>query len=129
MAVRKGLHHVAMNTTDFEGTIRFYTEGMGCTFLRQWPADEPTAAMLDAGGAIIEIFKRDTNVQDEDAVYPHFALVSENVDEDYQRALEHGAKPRMEPKDVAISSDPVCNVRIAFFVGINGEVVELFQEK
>lgn len=129
MANRKGFHHVAMNTTDFEGTIKFYTEALKCELVRVWPAENPTGAMLDVGGSLLEIFKKELNYKDEMAVYPHIALVSEDVDGEYQKALECGAKPHMEPKDIAIQSDPVLNARIAFFVGINGELVELFQEK
>ena len=129
MAVRKGYHHVAMNVMDFEGTIRFYKEALGCELVRVWPAENPSGAMLDVGGSILEIFKKEKNVQDDLIVYPHIALVSEDVDADYKRALEFGAKPHTEPKDIAIPSEPALNARIAFFEGINGEVVELFQEK
>lgn len=129
MAIRKGIHHVAMNVVDFEGTIRFYTEALGCSLLRKWPVESPGAAMLDAGGSIIEIFQKEAVTTDEKAVIPHFALVSDDVDGDYRRALEFGAKPHIEPTDTVIHSDPEVSVRIAFFVGINGELVELFQER
>ena len=58
MAVRKGFHHVAMNVTNFEGTIRFYTEALGCELLRKWPEENPSGAMLDVGGSILEIFDK-----------------------------------------------------------------------
>ena len=129
MAVRKGIHHVAMNVRSLDETIQFYTEALGCTLIRQWPAGAPTAAMLDAGGAIIEIFSYAGDYAEGTAVIPHFALVSDDVDGDYASALAHGAKKHVEPNDVTIQSDPPKPVRIAFFVGINGELVELFQEK
>jgi hypothetical protein len=33
----------------------------------------------------------------------------------------------VEPKDVTLSSEPPLQLRIAFFKGLDGELIELFQ--
>ena len=128
MVTRTGLHHVAMNVHSLKETIAFY-EAIGCSFVRAWPADAPKSAMVDCGGLCLEFFENDEGDPEAAAVLPHFAFRSDDVDGDYERALSLGAKPRTEPKDVALPSDPVLNARIAFVYGINGEVIEFFNEK
>ncbi|MCR5004583.1 MAG: VOC family protein [Clostridiales bacterium] len=128
MAVRSGFHHVAVNVRDLKEAISFY-EALGAKFLRAWPPEAPTAAMIDVGGSRIEFFAKGDGDPEADAMIPHFALNSDDVDGDFAIALAHGAKPQTEPKDVMLPSEPPLPVRLAFFVGLSGEVVELFQEK
>ncbi len=130
MSVRKGIHHVAINVRNMDETIRFYTEALGCELLRTWPVVNPTAAMLDAGGAVLEIFACEEPYADggKDRI-PHLALVSDDVDGDFKNAVEHGAVPVTEPKDVVIESEIPVPIRIAFFKGPSGELIELFHEK
>ncbi len=133
MPVRSGFHHVAVNVRNLEEAIRFY-EALGAKCLRAWPVEKPTAAMVDVGGSCIEFFCKENTVlslpqEGEEDLIPHFALRSDDVDGDFAIALANGAKPKMEPSDVNIPSEPPFPVRIAFFYGLSGEIVELFQEK
>ena len=128
MPVRSGFHHVAVNVRDLNEAISFY-EALGAKFLRAWPTAAPTAAMIDVGGSRIEFFAKGAGDPEADAMIPHFALASDDVDGDFAIALAHGAKVHMEPKDVELPSEEPLRARIAFFVGLSGEVVELFHEK
>ena len=128
MPVRNGFHHVAVNVRDLKEAIAFY-EALGAKFLRAWPAEAPTAAMVDVGGSRIEFFANGKGDPEADGMIPHFALNSDDVDGDFAVALSLGAKVHMEPKDVELPSDPPFAARIAFFIGLSGEVVELFHEK
>lgn len=128
MPVRSGFHHVALNVRDLQASIRFY-EALGAKCLRVWPAEAPTAAMVDVGGSRIEFFCKGEGDPKADAMIPHFALVSEDVDGDVQTALAAGASIKMEPTDIVISSEPPFPARIAFVYGINGEEIEFFQER
>jgi catechol 2,3-dioxygenase-like lactoylglutathione lyase family enzyme len=42
-------------------------------------------------------------------------------------ARKAGAEVTVEPRDVSLSSDPPMPIRIAFFKGPDGELIELFE--
>ena len=46
-----GFHHVAIRAADFDATLRFYTEGLGCSVRYEFsvPGRIDRAAFLDAG--------------------------------------------------------------------------------
>ena len=46
-----GFHHVAIRAVDFDATVKFYTEGLGCTVHYGFsvPGRMDRAAFLDAG--------------------------------------------------------------------------------
>ncbi len=59
----------------------------------------------------------------------HFALRTNNCDAALERARAAGATVTMEPKSVtpAHAEEPKQTFRIAFVKGLNGEVIEFFQ--
>lgn len=123
-----GFHHLAMNVSDFDRSIAFYTEVLGFSIFRQWKSGEVDAAMLDTGGGnYLEIFSRGTSKESGNLI--HFALKTSDVDGMIQRVRNAGYEVTMEPKDVDIPSDPSFPVRIAFFLGPDGESVEFFHER
>ena len=128
MPERIGLHHVAVNVRSLKDTIAFY-EAIGCKLVRVWPAEEPKNAMVDAGGVCLELFENDKGDPEADAVLPHLAFLSNDVDGDFAAALKAGATVRTEPFDLVLGSEPPCPIRIAFVFGINGEVLEFFHER
>jgi len=125
----RGLHHVALNVTDLEACLAFYT-AMGLTPLRRWGEGAKAGAMLDAGnGCILEVFADGDGAAPKSAVIGHFALDVADTDAAFAAALATGARPDMEPKDIVIPSQPSYPARIAFVVAPTGERVELFQVK
>jgi len=125
-----GFHHVAMRVADFDATIKFYKEALGFREVRAWGEGPKRAIMLDAGdGACLEIFAGGKLEPPSNGAVTHFALRCEDVDAVIARARAAGAKVTVEPKDVAIASNPPLPVRLAFFKGPGGEVVELFHER
>lgn len=58
----------------------------------------------------------------------HFTLRTADVDAIVERVRAAGAKVTMEPRSLDIPSDPPAAVRIAFFTGPDGEVIEVFHE-
>ena len=138
-----GFHHVAIRAVDFDETIRFYTEGVG--FRVHFPFAVPgridRAAFLDAGdGRFVEVFGPGSMVQAEgrrrqpdeertEGAVLHFCLRVANTDASYARALAAGAASRVEPGTRRLSEDPLVDVRIAFVVGPNGEVIEFMQSE
>lgn len=128
MATLQGFHHIAMNVTDFDGSAKFYTDVLGFSTAREWGDPGHRAVMLDAGnGNYVELFEKETTDAHAGTLL-HFALRTGNCDEIIDRVRESGAEITVEPKNVDIPANPVYPVRIAFFKGPGGEIVELFQE-
>jgi glyoxylase I family protein len=128
-----GYHHVALRATDFEATLRFYIEGLGCRLAYQWGEGDRRAAMLDTGdGNYVEVFaggKRAPGEPVPEGALLHFALRTEDCDLAIERARAAGAEVTVEPKSIDLPGDPPLPVRIAFCRGLDGEIIEFFQNK
>ena len=126
-----GFHHIALRASDFEATLRFYQDGLGFVRTFGWGEGDGRAAMLDTGdGNYLEVFaggKRAAGEEAPEGALLHFALRTSDVDGDYARALAAGARSQVEPKDVLIAGEYPVPVRLAFVVGLDGEVIEFFQ--
>ncbi|MDH7571819.1 MAG: VOC family protein [Armatimonadota bacterium] len=125
-----GFHHAAVQTHRYEETKRFYTEVLGCRLRLEWEMGERKLALLDLGdGGHIEVIGVPASPNDapaKQAPMIHLALRVEDVDAAVARVRAAGCPVTVEPKDVTLGSLPV---RVAFFQGVNGEVLEFFQEK
>ena len=129
-----GFHHIALAAKDFEGTIAFYRDGLGCPVVAAWGESPARIAMVDLGDhGRVEIFERPYDGARICAEFAgewfHFAMRTDDTDLAYTRALEAGGTSVTPPKDVDILSDPVMHVRLAFVQGLNGEVIEFFCQK
>ncbi|CAM4469499.1 VOC family protein [Paenibacillus tarimensis] len=120
-----GFHHVAIRVYDFDASVRFYTEILGFEERVRWGEGTSRAVMLDTGdGNYLEIFAGGAEGQKPEGAFLHIALRSSNVDNALELARDAGMEVTMEPTDVMLGSEPV---RIAFFKGPDGEIIELFQ--
>ena len=127
--MKNGFHHVALSCADLEKTIAFYQYAFSFTVVRRWGDDKP-AAMMDMGdGSILEIFSGGDTSTDGQSKWLHFAVATDDTDLCYKRALEAGGSSHMEPKDIVIPSEKPMPARIAFVRGVNGELVEIFDQK
>lgn len=128
-----GFHHIALRAADFEATLRFYADGLGFVRAYGWGEGDGRAAMMDAGdGNYLEIFAGGRRAPGEDApegALLHYALRVPDAHAAYARALTAGARPHVEPKDVTIQGDRPVLVRIAFCKGLDGEIIEFFQNE
>jgi glyoxylase I family protein len=136
-----GFHHVAIRAVDFDATIRFYTEGLGCSVRHRFsvPGRIDRAAFLDTGdGRYIEVFGQGSMVQSEgrrrrpgeeptEGALLHFCFRVSDVETSYERALAAGAVSRVEPSKRQLGGDPPAEVHIAFVTGPNGEVIEFLK--
>ena len=137
-----GFHHLAIRAYDFDASLRFYTEGLG--FIRKygWGEDgrakgerDSRAALLDTGdGNYIELFGGGTRPPGSAAleeVVLHFALRTNDTDAALERARKAGAIVTQEPKSVvpAHAEPPAQTFRIAFVRGLDGELIEFFQNE
>lgn len=126
-----GFHHVCVKTRDWDRTMRFYQETLGCTPKIAWRAAPQRAIMLDTGdGNYLEVFEDLAYTPAPDGAVLHFALRTTMLDEVAARVRAAGAKITMEPKDVTIAPSNgggAVPVRIFFCEGPAGELIEFFQ--
>ena len=126
-----GFHHIALRVRDFDATLRLYQDGFGFTHRYGWGEGDNRGALLDTGdGNYLEVFAGSNRPAGEDApegALLHLALRTPDVDAAYARAVAAGARPQTPPQDIVFrGADPV-PVRLAFVIGLDGEVIEFFQ--
>jgi glyoxylase I family protein len=128
-----GFHHVCIKTREWDRSLRFYQDTLGCTVKIAWNigGGGPRATMLDTGdGNYIELFDIPDYVAAPNGSVVHFALRTTRLDEVAARVRAAGAKITVEPKDVTIATTngvgPV-PIRIFFCEGPSGELIEFFQ--
>lgn len=127
-----GIHHVALRTADFDRSVAFYTDTLGCAPQMLWGDPGSRAVMLDVGdGNYIEVFERDEpEAPDSEARLLHVCLRCGNVDAVIERVRNAGCTITVEPKDVPVANrvpggkTPI-TLRLAFFKGPDGEIIEL----
>ena len=124
-----GIHHIALKACGmeaFEQTVHFYHEILGMPIVRTWGGG--TAAMLDTGAGLMEIFSNADDVLGQGAIR-HMAFAVKDVDACVEAVREAGYEITTEPKDIVIPSEPPFPARIAFCIGPVGEEIEFFAEK
>ena len=126
-----GFHHVCVKTRNWDRTIEFYCDVLGCTEKITWHSAPERAAMLDTGdGNYIEVFEDMNFAPVPNGSVAHFALRTNRLDEVAAHVRESGAKITVEPKDVTLSTTNEAGavaVRLFFCEGPSGEVIEFFQ--
>jgi catechol 2,3-dioxygenase-like lactoylglutathione lyase family enzyme len=139
----KGLAHVAIQAKDYQATVAFYTKVLGFKVGHHWSL--PAFQIKEASMLISPDQRTCIEIFDNDAVIPaqgkkassehdiahgallHLAFYVDHVDEMYQKALAHGAKPFIEPGELLLGEPPLL-VKNAVIYSPNGEVIEFLQE-
>ena len=125
-----GFHHVAMDVTDLEASVKFYTEILGFKKTISWGTGDSSAVMLDAGdGSCLEMFAAPKSEKKPEGAFKHIALRTADCRTVLDRVKAAGMEITVEPKDVELQSTPPTQVTIAFFKGLDGEIIELFQNR
>jgi glyoxylase I family protein len=122
-----GLHHIAIEASDFDRSLRLYTQGLGFRDVLTFPEEDQTVAMLDAGdGTYVELFSGGSGEKPNGSIL-HLALRTDDCDAATERARAAGGTITQEPTDTVLEGDPPVPVRYSFFEGPDGEQIELFQ--
>ena len=128
MARIHGFHHVALHTLNFDSAVDLYTRVLGFSIKRSWGSPGSRCTMLDAGNDnIVELSEREP-LSKELGPFAHLALRTDDLDTIMNQVREEGIEITVEPKNVDLPADPVYPVRVAFFKGAAGELIEIFQE-
>lgn len=127
----KGFHHVALKCRgkdEFDKTVSFYCDVLGMSVARTWGEGDSSAAMIDTGAGLFEIF---ANAPDRlgAGAFRHLALCVEDVDACVEAVRAAGYPITDGPRDICIPSTPPYPARIAFCIGPVGEEIEFFCEK
>ena len=129
-----GFHHVALQTSDLEKSLKFYTEGLGFEVYRSFMTSSgKKAVLIDIGdGSQFELFSdgegRNDGVYNAGRFF-HLALRVDDAMSAYKRAVEHGGEEMGKvPTAMMLPADPPIPATIGFIKGPDGEEIELFEE-
>jgi len=123
------IDHVAVQTSDIEKALRFYTEILGVELVERRKFKKRSMAWLKVGNVRIELFsKREgeklENWNDFYSGPVHISFAVENLDSFLDEALKRGAK--FHPSHPAPFVPPVEGAKkIAYLLGPDGEEVEI----
>lgn len=126
-----GTHHVAVQTRDWNASLRLYQEVLGMQPVAEFGPAERRIMLLDAGdGSHIELFQPTSDTPSPGSPSPndpvtHIALATTDARTAIEHVRSHGYEVTIEPKDVNLGG---LEVTVAFFKGPCGEIIEFFQE-
>ncbi len=124
-----GFHHISMHVQDLEKSIAFYSEGLGFELALSWGTPERRTVLLDTGdGNYLELSQGPSDGFNPNGVVRHFAFRTADCDKAIEAARAAGAEVTVETKAVTLSSEPPTPIRVAFFKGPDGEIVEFFED-
>lgn len=124
-----GFHHLSMRVRDIEASLKFYRDTLGFVEKTAWGEGEKRTVLLDTGdGNYFEISQGEAG--EGGSVYHHIALRADDCGAALEAARAAGVEVTMETRDISLDSTMgALNLRIAFFKGPDGELVELFQNE
>lgn len=132
VAKTRGLHHITIQTRDWEASLRLYQEVLGMEVVAEFGPETGRMMLLDVGdGSHIELIAPKANTPAGDSTtssdpLTHLALATADAAAAIEPVREAGFEVTMEPKDVTLGD---LEATVAFFKGPNGEVIEFFQTR
>jgi len=123
-----GAHHIALQTHDWEASLRLYRDVLGMRVVAEFGPPERRILLLDIGdGSHMELFAPLPAAADQPVaanLLTHIALATTDTRQAIEHVRQAGYTITIEPKDVQLG--PIA-ATIAFFIGPNGETIEFFQ--
>jgi len=127
-----GVHHVTVQTRDWEASLRLYKEVLGMQVVAEFGTPERRVMLLDIGdGSHMELVAPTATspALGSPAVNDplvHLALATPDAAAAIEPVRQAGYEVTMEPKEVTLGD---IEATVAFFRGPNGEMVEFFQTR
>lgn len=123
-----GIHHLCVNTPDFEKSLRFYRDTLGFQVLTRESCAFGEYAMLGLGHSRLELIE--PNKPDADSFggggsLAHFGLQVKNIDEVFETLKQKGVK--FQSDQVNEFEEPMGGFRAVSFTGPSGEAINLYE--
>jgi glyoxylase I family protein len=124
-----GVHHIAIQTQDWEASLRLYRDVLGMPVVAEFGTPERRVWLLDIGdGSHMELFAPLPNTAGDAPAgqnpLMHIAFTTSDTRQAIEHVREAGYAITVEPKDLQLGT---MKVTIAFFNGPSGESIEFFQ--
>lgn len=131
MRLIKGLHHAAlrcMGEAEMNRTVSFYCDILGMRLVRNWGSGRYSVCMIDTGAGLLELFA-DAETGRRPGQVDHIALATNDVDVCVRICREQGLLVLQEPGSLVLPCEEPFSIRIAFVIGMAGEIIEFFCEQ
>lgn len=130
MSLIKGLHHAALRCCgeeEMKRTASFYCDILGMRLVRKWGSGRYSVCMIDTGAGLLELFA-DAESGRRPGQVDHIALTTDDVDACVAVCREQGFMVIKNPGDLVVPAEKSFPIRIAFVIGVAGEIIEFFCE-
>jgi glyoxylase I family protein len=127
-----GAHHIAVQTRDWEGSLRLYRDVLGMSVAAEFGTPERKVMLLDMGdGSHVELIQSTATAPGPDDRAPtapltHLALATTDARAALERVRAAGFAVTSEAEDVDLNG---LQATIAFFRGPSGESIEFFETR
>ncbi len=127
-----GTHHVAVQTRDWDASLKLYQDVMGMTPIAEFGIPDRKIMLLDTGdGSHMELFQPTSETPGPDGPshndpLTHVAFATTDARAAIEHVRQAGYEVTVEPKDLKLDK---LNVTVAFFKGPCGEILEFFQTR
>lgn len=111
--------HIGIKVTQMAESIKFYTEVLDCTILKEDIQPATHLVFLNANGTILELIFKEENLEREMGPIEHIAFKVESLD---------GEIALLERKGITVTEPRIVGAnRICFFDGPNHERIEFME--
>jgi glyoxylase I family protein len=130
-----GMHHVTLRVGDMDRSLAFYRDILGYRPKTSFVLDGLRFAMLETGNDVyIELVEMKQPMQPvgENEVFWHLALRTDDLEKSLDAAVKTGCEVTVPIRPLDLLNDMTQKpwpVRVAFFRGPDGELIELLEDK
>ena len=126
-----GFHHIAIKVKNFDASLKLYAQTLGFPVQMTWGEGDKRAAMIDTGnGNCVELFAGGPQEARPEGHWAHLALRCSDTKAAIEMVKAAGYEVTMDTRDLVIEAKPAAlPVRIGFFKGPDGELIEFFETR
>jgi catechol 2,3-dioxygenase-like lactoylglutathione lyase family enzyme len=130
-----GMHHVSLPVHDMDRSLAFYRDVLGFSPKTSFLLDGLRFAMLETGNDVyIELVEMKQPMQPvgETEVFWHLALRTDHLEKLLEAAINAGFEVTVPMRPLDLVNEVTQKrwpVRVAFFRGPDGELIELLEDK